>query len=74
MEIQNVIPKMVSDAQNLMLCHVPTFDDIRSVIFDMDPNSALGPDGFNGVFFKHCWSIVGKDVCEAVRSFFIQAS
>ncbi|CAH9110409.1 unnamed protein product [Cuscuta epithymum] len=36
----------------------------------MDKNSAPGPDGYNGVFFRHCWDIVGQDVVRAVQDFF----
>ena len=36
----------------------------------MDPMSALGPDGFTGKFFRHCWDLVGSDVVDAVQNFY----
>jgi hypothetical protein len=30
------------------------------VIKEMPPDRALGPDGFNGLFVKRCWSIIQK--------------
>ena len=37
-----------------MLIRIPTVSDIKTVIFDMDPHSAQGPDGFSGLFFRNC--------------------
>ena len=62
--IKEVIPDLVSDADNAMLIMMPSHDFIRSVIFDMDPYSAPGPDGFTGHFFRSCWNIVGFDLCK----------
>ncbi|XP_071694886.1 uncharacterized protein [Rutidosis leptorrhynchoides] len=33
-------------------------------------DKAPGPDGYSSLFFKKAWSIVGKDVCSAVKEFF----
>lgn len=38
----------------------------------MDSLSSPGPDGFGGIFFLHCWSVVGHEVVQAVQSFFLQ--
>ena len=38
----------------------------------MNPLSALGPDGFTGKFFRHCWYVVGFDVVAAVQEFLRQ--
>ena len=36
----------------------------------MDNNKALGPDGFNALFFKKAWNIIGDDIFAAVNEFF----
>ncbi|XP_028181552.1 uncharacterized protein LOC114368518 [Glycine soja] len=36
----------------------------------MDNNKAQGPDGFNVLFFKKAWNIIGDDIFEAVNEFF----
>lgn len=36
----------------------------------MNPNSAAGPDGFNGMFFQNCWEIIKEDVLMAIQAFF----
>ncbi|GJU59485.1 RNA-directed DNA polymerase, eukaryota, reverse transcriptase zinc-binding domain protein, partial [Tanacetum coccineum] len=43
---------------------------IKYAMFQIDGNKAPGPDGFSSHFFKKAWTIVGKDVCEAVKEFF----
>ncbi|KAL6124854.1 hypothetical protein ACLB2K_077362 [Fragaria x ananassa] len=42
----------------------------EGTIKSMDPDSALGPDGFNGHLFVSCWDIVGQDVVAVVQYFF----
>ncbi|GKC51308.1 hypothetical protein Tco_1074053 [Tanacetum coccineum] len=44
--------------------------EIKNVMFDINDSKAPGPDGFTAAFFKKAWSIVGKDVCKAVKEFF----
>ncbi|GKE95027.1 protein LAZ1 [Tanacetum coccineum] len=39
-------------------------------MFDIGDDQAPGPDGFTSALFKKGWSIVGDDVCNAVRDFF----
>lgn len=36
----------------------------------MDSGKAQGIDGFNVLFFKRCWHILGEEVIEAVHQFF----
>ncbi|XP_057782626.1 uncharacterized protein LOC131000636 [Salvia miltiorrhiza] len=68
--ISGYIPASVSPAQSDMLVATPSAEDIRLTVFSMDMNSAPGPDGFNGAFFKHSWEVVGEDLIAAVRRFF----
>ncbi|GKE58210.1 RNA-directed DNA polymerase, eukaryota, reverse transcriptase zinc-binding domain protein [Tanacetum coccineum] len=48
-----------------------TSDEIKEAIFDIDSNKAVGPDGYTSGFFKKVWSIIRKEVCLAIRDFFI---
>ena len=47
-----------------------THEEIKNAIFSMKDSKAPGPDGFTSLFYKKTWSIVGRDVVEAVESFF----
>ncbi|KAI3446364.1 hypothetical protein Pfo_003029 [Paulownia fortunei] len=52
------------------LCSAPNMAEIKHVVFDMDPDSAAGPDGFSALFFQHCWDFIQEDVRDAVEDFF----
>ncbi|GKA86210.1 RNA-directed DNA polymerase, eukaryota, reverse transcriptase zinc-binding domain protein [Tanacetum coccineum] len=45
--------------------------EIKNAMFDIEDSKALGPDGYTSRFYKSAWCIIGKDVCNAVREFFI---
>ena len=47
-----------------------TQEEIKRAIFSMNDAKAPGPDGFNSLFYKKAWNIVGSDVVEPVDSFF----
>jgi hypothetical protein len=36
--------------------------EVRNAIFSMQSFKAPGPDGFQPLFFKHFWDVVGEDV------------
>ncbi|KAK4384299.1 hypothetical protein Sango_3074900 [Sesamum angolense] len=44
--------------------------EIKEALFDINEDSAPGPDGFSSCFFKATWAAVGEDVCHAVMEFF----
>jgi hypothetical protein len=39
-----------------------TTQEIETVIKEMPPEKAPGPDGFIGCLYKKCWSIIKKDL------------
>ena len=44
-------------------------DEIDMVIKSLPNNHALGPDGFNGLFFKKCWNIIKGDFSRLLQDF-----
>ncbi|XP_020250145.1 uncharacterized protein LOC109827551 [Asparagus officinalis] len=44
--------------------------EIKEALFQMNPDKAPGPDGFNAYFYQHNWSMIKDDVIVAVKSFF----
>ena len=64
------IPKMVNQDHNTQLTELPDMDELKKVVFSMNPNSAAGPDGMNGYFFQKCWNIIKNDLIEVVHAFF----
>ncbi|XP_043710215.1 uncharacterized protein LOC122659132 [Telopea speciosissima] len=70
-DLLDLIPRLVTDADNEMLMMVPPMEEVRKAVFGLSCDSAPGPNGFTGHFFMACWDIVGEDVGRAVRDFFI---
>lgn len=56
--------------KNERLCEVPSNEEIRKVIFEMNSLKVPGPNGLMGFFYKHYWDTFGKQVILAVQSFF----
>ncbi|PWA66317.1 RNA-directed DNA polymerase, eukaryota, Reverse transcriptase zinc-binding domain protein [Artemisia annua] len=46
-------------------------EEIRKAMFQIEDNKAPGPDGFSSCFYKKAWGIIEKDVCKAIREFFV---
>ena len=70
--IGTYVPNLVSSKENMMMMKCPDFLEIKNVIFNLNGNSALVPDGFGGVFYHSCWDIIGTNVCNVVQQFFKQ--
>lgn len=48
------------------LCSIALREEIKEALWSINDNKSPGPDGFNSVFFKKAWSIVGKEICMVV--------
>lgn len=44
------------------------------MVFELNGDSASGPDGFSGLFFQICWDIIGDDITRTVRIYFMGMS
>ena len=63
------IPRMISQDQNTQLTNIPIMDELKEVVFSMNPNSAVGPDCMNGYFFQKCWHIIKNDLMGLYKLF-----
>ncbi|KAG5609440.1 hypothetical protein H5410_020721 [Solanum commersonii] len=45
------IPTLVTPAHNEMMQAMPTLEELRQVVFSMNPSLAAGPDGIRGKFY-----------------------
>ncbi|XP_059306523.1 uncharacterized protein LOC132057966 [Lycium ferocissimum] len=64
------IDRLITEEDNDMLTAIPNEEEIKNVVFAMDPNSCPGPDGYGGVFYQSCWTIIKKDLIDFVQSYF----
>ncbi|KAL3530646.1 hypothetical protein ACH5RR_009968 [Cinchona calisaya] len=69
-DILRDIPTTITSIMNDQITKPFEEEEIRKVIFSMHPNKAPGPDGMSPLFFMQFWDIVGKDVTQAIQSFF----
>ncbi|XP_031100721.1 uncharacterized protein LOC116004702 [Ipomoea triloba] len=67
--LQN-LPISLEVSDNFSLTKPLTREEIKEAVWKLDPDSAAGPDGFSGTFFRHCWEIVHEDVYLAALDFF----
>ncbi|PKU86504.1 integrator complex subunit 11 [Dendrobium catenatum] len=47
-----------------------TIDEIKGIIFNAPSSSAPGLDGYTFDFYKATWNITGRQLCDAILSFF----
>ncbi|XP_075083347.1 uncharacterized protein LOC142167090 [Nicotiana tabacum] len=66
----NNIPSMVTMDQNLELSRLPTIEKVREVVFELSGESAIGPDGFTGLFYQTGWDVIGADIHNMVLHFY----
>ena len=52
-----------------MLIKCLDYFEIKNVVFNLNGNSASGPDGFSRVFYHSCWEIIRTDVFTVVQQF-----
>ncbi|XP_068474775.1 uncharacterized protein [Phaseolus vulgaris] len=67
--IGTYIPELVSSKENMMLIKCPNFLEIKNVVFNLNGNSALGFDGFGGIFYHSCWEIIGTDGADSIKDY-----
>lgn len=53
-----LIASMKTSLDNMSFRHNPSLDEIKSDVFQLDPLSYTGRDGFTGHFYSSCWSII----------------
>jgi len=68
--LRSALPKRLTEAQQSELAREVSASEIREVLFSLKDNKAPGPDGFNALFYKKAWGIVGHTVIEAIKDFF----
>ncbi|XP_028095113.1 uncharacterized protein LOC114295119 [Camellia sinensis] len=68
--IRNLVTKRVFEAQYQALAREATEKEITDAFKSLKANKVPGPDGFSAGFFFKAWDVVGREVVEAIKSFF----
>lgn len=64
-------PSCVTSVMNGELEVIPTTQEVWEAIQSLHPDSAPGPDGFTGHFFRGCWEIIQNYVVDMVQGFLL---
>ncbi|KAH6832231.1 hypothetical protein C2S53_005580 [Perilla frutescens var. hirtella] len=62
--VNGLVSSLIDDRQSHELIENSSFKVVKSAIFELDGNSAAGPDGFSGKFFHTTWE--GRQIHEAI--------
>ncbi|XP_026428952.1 uncharacterized protein LOC113324886 [Papaver somniferum] len=64
----NIITDQKGIADNLIdHFSLPDENEIKNAIFDLNQDSAPGPDGFTGTFYRAAWDIIKSNLVEAIH-------
>lgn len=56
-EVVNCVPGTITEVQNEELLRPVVEDEVKTALFQMNPDKASGPDGMTSTFFQKHWRI-----------------
>ncbi|KAL0293592.1 UNVERIFIED_CONTAM: hypothetical protein Sradi_6927600 [Sesamum radiatum] len=68
--LQPFVKHLISEEEATQITAPVQRHEIKDALFDINEDSAPGPDGFSSSFFKATWAVIGEDVCRAIMEFF----
>ncbi|XP_026459876.1 uncharacterized protein LOC113360595 [Papaver somniferum] len=60
----------ISVAESAYMDVIPSLEEVRVAVFDLGDDSAPGPDGFTGSFYRQCWDIISRDLSNAIANYY----
>ncbi|XP_057791345.1 uncharacterized protein LOC131008488 [Salvia miltiorrhiza] len=64
----------IDEAMNESLTRPFQAEEFKNAVFQMHPDKAPGPDGFNPKFYQKFWSIIGDDVVDCCSAWLNRGS
>ncbi|XP_026410646.1 uncharacterized protein LOC113305868 [Papaver somniferum] len=58
----------ISVAESAFMDAIPSLEEVRVAVFDLGADSAPGPDGYTGSFYRKCWDIISGDLFNAIAN------
>ncbi|XP_071902137.1 uncharacterized protein [Coffea arabica] len=69
-EVLDGIPHTITDELNGNMMKPVLEEEIKAVIFSMNPDKSPGVDGMSPLFFQKFWTTIKKEVVNAIQTFF----
>lgn len=70
----NFVEARLDEADGVLLTKSFTEEEIRLAMWECEGSKSPGPDGFNFVFLRNCWSIIKEDLLRVLNEFHINSS
>ncbi|KAL0278006.1 UNVERIFIED_CONTAM: hypothetical protein Sradi_7304400 [Sesamum radiatum] len=68
--LRHDLKHLISTAEANLLVAPVTYLEVKEAFFDIEIESAPGPDGYTSAFYRNAWPVVGQSMVEAVGEFF----
>jgi hypothetical protein len=65
--VLSLIGSKITQDDNAKLLAPISKEELKEALFQMHPDKAPGPDGFNPAFYQHFWELCGDDIYEAAK-------
>lgn len=61
-------PKLITESDNKIMNNKLSLEEVKTAVFQLHPDKAPRPDGFQAGFFQKCWHFVGEEIWQAVEA------
>ncbi|XP_026452150.1 uncharacterized protein LOC113352555 [Papaver somniferum] len=58
----------ISATESAYMDAIPSLEEVKMAVFDLGSDSAPGPEGFTGSFYRQCWDIISRDLFNAIAN------
>lgn len=69
-ELEDLIQPVITFEENIQLYRIPTKEEIKSYVDEIEALKAPGPDGMSAIFYQFYWDTLHMDLVEMVQQFF----
>ncbi|KAK4381920.1 hypothetical protein Sango_2921200 [Sesamum angolense] len=68
--LRHELKHTITTAEASLLVTPVTLSEVKEAFFDIDIESAPGPDGYTSAFYRYAWPVIGQAMFQAVGEFF----